>query len=80
MDFRAGRKRNLIIMVCAVVAVAGLIAVTVFGVPARTLFLYGAFAACPLMHLFMGHGAHGHRSNEPHQPAEAPAPPTSDTL
>jgi YHS domain-containing protein len=44
-----------------VVAVAVVLAVTAFGVPATSLLVYGAILLCPLMHLFMmrGHGGPG---------------------
>lgn len=60
MDTRPESRRRLIVWICLAAAAAGIVAVTVFGVPLRSLFLYAMIAACPLMHLFMGHGEHGH--------------------
>lgn len=57
------RKRNAMIVAGLGIAAAAFVAVTVFGVPTRTLFFYGAIALCPLMHLFM-HGSHGHGAHE----------------
>jgi hypothetical protein len=84
MDLRNKRTRNTTLVVCLGVAAAALVAVTVFGVPTRTILLYGAFALCPLMHLFMGHGAHGahqHDASEASkQLAEEPVASAPDQL
>lgn len=71
------RKRDLTVLVCLGVAGAAVIAVTLFKVPIRTIFLYGMIALCPLMHLFMGHGAHGHGAHgQDAGGAPQPAPET----
>jgi hypothetical protein len=64
------RKRNLVILGCLAAAAAAVTAVTAFGVPVRSVLLFGMIALCPLMHLFMGHGHGGHTSTHaPEQPS-----------
>lgn len=64
MDTRPKSSRTLILWICLAMAGAAVVAATVFGMPLRSLLVYGLFAACPLMHLFMGHGAHARDGNE----------------
>lgn len=54
------KKLRLILFACLAAVAAGVVAVTVFQVPARSLFFFSMIAVCPLMHVLMGHGAHGH--------------------
>lgn len=72
------RKRDLIVVACLGVAGAVIVAVTVFGVPVRSLLLYGLIALCPLSHLFMGHGSHGHETGGTGRRAGEPASLTHD--
>ena len=58
MDGR--RKLPLIVLVCLAAAAGAVSAVVFFGVPVRSVLFFSMIAVCPLMHLFMGHGAHGH--------------------
>jgi hypothetical protein len=78
MDIRPKSRRRLIVWGCLAAAAAGIVAVTVLGVPLRSLFLYAMIAACPLMHLFMGHGAHGHDGGEAASSSGRSASPTLD--
>jgi hypothetical protein len=75
VDTRSQSRRRLIVWICLAVAAAGIVAVTVFGVPLRSLFLYAMIAACPLMHLLMGHGAHGHDASGTAGAPGAPSAP-----
>lgn len=78
MDTRPKSSRTLILWICLALAGVALVAVTVFGLPLRSLFLYGVIAACPLMHLFMGHGAHGHDAGGTSQTSGSPMPAAPD--
>lgn len=78
MDAKPVRKRNLIISACLGVVAVAIVAVTIFDVPIRSLFFYGMIALCPLMHLLMGHGSHGHDACETSQADEKAATSTPD--
>jgi high-affinity Fe2+/Pb2+ permease len=78
MDNRPKISRTLVVWFCLALAGVAVVAVTLFGVPLRSLFLYGAIAACPLMHLFMAHGAHEHDGGEASQKAGRSAPSASE--
>lgn len=78
MDTKRKSKRDLILLACLGAAGAAVIAVTVFNVPIRSVFFFGMIALCPLMHLFMGHGAHGHGTSGPSQVADKPVTPAPE--
>lgn len=73
-------RRDPILLACLGVAAVAVVAVTIFGVPVRTLFFFGMLALCPLMHLFMGHGhgSHGHDASGTSQPTEGHVVSTDD--
>lgn len=50
---------------------AAVVAVVVFGIPVRSLFVFAAILACPISMLFMhgGHGGHGGREEHGGDPA-----------
>jgi hypothetical protein len=68
--------------VCGLMLVA-VVAITVFGASPGTLFVYGIFLLCPLMHILMmrGHRSHGgarnHRQGVSHGPTEQASGGTS---
>ena len=78
MDTSSGRMRTLIAIVCLGVAGAVVVAVVVFGVSVRSLLPLGMLILCPLMHVLMGHGAHGHHGGDSSAPAAQPVTPTRD--
>lgn len=39
-------------------------AIFFFKVPVSSILPYGLLLACPLLHLFMGHGEHSNKSSE----------------
>ena len=69
-------KRSILIVACLTAAGAAVVAVGLFHVPIRSLLFFAMIALCPLSHLLMGHGAHGHggaaRAN--HHAVQEPAP------
>jgi len=69
-------RRSILIVACLVAAGAAVVAVGLFHVPIRSLLFFGMIALCPLSHLLMGHGAHGHggTSHADHYAGQEPAP------
>lgn len=57
-------KKRLILMLCALPLV-GVILWFIAGKNTGNLLPFGIMLACPLLHLFMGHGGHNH--NQHHQ-------------
>ena len=50
---------NNILKVCLLGVGVAVVAITIFKVPLNSVLLFGLLLACPLMHVFMGHGMHG---------------------
>lgn len=71
-----GSRRNFAPVACLGVAGAAIVAVTVFKVPIGSVFFFGMIILCPLMHLFMGHGAHGHGASEASKRSPKPVVPS----
>ena len=68
-----GGKMAVLMALCCLLPLAGLLAVTVFGVPWSGLLSLAFVLACPLMMVFMMAGGHGHGSAqkaEPEQPQQ----------
>lgn len=49
---------NRILKICLIGVGIATVAVVVFKVPINSVLFFGFILACPLMHLFMGHGMH----------------------
>jgi cytochrome c biogenesis protein CcdA len=62
-----GGKMGLLMALCCLAPLAGIIAVTVFGVPLSGLFTIALVLLCPLMMVFMMGGGHAPASAEPMQ-------------
>ncbi len=65
MGVRCMERKSLIsaktLSICLILLMVVFMAVSVFRVPAGTLFFAGALLACPLLHLFMmRNGGHKH--------------------
>lgn len=72
MDTHATRKIRLVAIGCVLALGAGIAAVTLFNVPAKSVLFLGMVLICPLSHLLMGHGAHGSAGGHHAGPPEAP--------
>ncbi len=59
---------NKILKICLIGVGIAIVAVSIFKVPLNSVLFFGFILACPLMHLFMGHGNHGDnkKSEEAH--------------
>ncbi len=65
MGVRRMERKSLIsaktLSICLILLMVVFVAISVFRVPAGTLFFAGALLACPLLHLFMmRNGGHKH--------------------
>ncbi len=47
-----------IVKLCIAGIVITVVALFVFKIPANNLLFFALLLACPLMHIFMGHGSH----------------------
>ncbi|MHB0975733.1 MAG: DUF2933 domain-containing protein [Candidatus Aquicultorales bacterium] len=81
MDSHAAhcKRRNVVLAACVTAAAAMILAVTVFDVPVSSVFFFAMVALCPLMHLFMGHGAHGHQEADGTTPKIEPVSQENDS-
>lgn len=64
-------KHTLIMVLCCLVPLAAIFAVTVLGVPVGTLGTVAIVLLCPLMHILMmrGMGGHNHQGQASCHPA-----------
>ncbi len=63
-------KHALIMVLCCLIPMAALVAITVFRIPTNTVITTGIVLLCPAMHLLMMRGMGG---DHDHGNAEAPA-------
>ncbi len=68
------RKHVLLMVLCCLIPLAALAAVSIFRVPANTVIFVAIVLACPAMHLFMMKGMtdHDHGAEHAHHQLEAP--------
>ena len=57
-----GGKHLLIMALCCLIPLAAIFLVSVLAVPIGTLGTVAIFLLCPLLHIFMMRGMHGHGS------------------
>lgn len=61
------KKHTLIMLACCLVPLAGLILISVFNIPLKSVFYFALILFCPLSHIlmmkFMGHGE-GHQHGD----------------
>lgn len=69
--------RGWLVPALCVLLASGAAAVFLFGVPVSKLLLMLLLLACPLSHLLLGHGGHGHSADAPRHSATA-APSASE--
>ncbi len=74
-------KHALLMILCCLIPMAALAAITIFRIPANTVIYGGIALLCPVMHLFMMKGmlgGHDHNHGNEEAPAchmaEAPKP------
>ena len=78
------KKSHMWMMIlCCLIPVAGVVAVSVFKVPLNNVLFYGMVLLCPLSHLlmmkFMGHDHSSQKQHSQHQHHTGPAPaPTQE--
>ncbi len=70
------RKHALLMVLCCLIPLAALAAVSIFRIPANTVIYVAILLACPAMHLVMMKGMMGHNHEETsahaHHQVEAP--------
>lgn len=50
---------NKLLLVCLLGILVAWVAIYFFNIPVNNVLFFGIALACPLMHVFMGHGSHG---------------------
>lgn len=50
---------NKLLSICLIGLLIALAAIYIFNVPVNNILFFALVLACPLMHVFMGHGSHG---------------------
>lgn len=76
--FPAAARTWLVSALCLLV-VGALAAIFLFNVTVSNLLLMLLVLACPLSHLLLGHGGHGHSAESAHQHAATPTAPLAST-
>lgn len=84
------KKHMLLMLACCLIPIAGLVAISVFRIPASNVLYFGMILLCPLLHLVMMRGmmgGHNHGESNAkktidgqahdscHTPADRPARP-----
>jgi hypothetical protein len=64
MGQHSGNKHMLIMLLCCLVPLAIVFAVTTLGVPLGNIATFALVLMCPLMHLFMMKGMMGHGAQD----------------
>ncbi|MBI3160092.1 MAG: DUF2933 domain-containing protein [Chloroflexi bacterium] len=64
-----------IMLLCCLVPLAGLAAIYLFDVPARSVLFIGLLLLCPLLHVWMMAGMHSRDGNHENHHPETPIPP-----
>ena len=84
------RKHLLLMLACCLIPIAGLVAISVFRIPANNVLYFGLILLCPLLHLLMMRGMMSHNHSDtsagpngdgpshegpPHTPVDPPGKP-----
>ncbi len=57
---------NSLVKICLLGVGLAVVAIFLFKLPFNSILFFGFLLACPLMHLFMGHGGHSKNSKHNH--------------